>query len=195
VENEDVVGRLAAERRRTVRFLAAALVTGAVASVPMALAWIGLADPPKVEVTDQGAFLGEFELGQLVDQPAWLIVVGLVAGLGLGFAAAALAPRHPVTAVVGVLLCTTTASVLAGWLGHHVFGPNREEQLASAQVGDVVQVEVTAGTRVAYLGGPVGGLAGALGAFALVWPREKVAESWPEHPLNVPNPTPGSSTV
>lgn len=176
-------------------FLVRALVVGVLASLPMALVWVQLANPPQVQVTQQGAFLGELELSRIVNQPGWLIVVGLVAGLILGFAAAAFAPRKPVTALVGVLVISTVAILMTGWLGHHVFGPDHDQQAATVQVGDYVRSEVQGGTWVAYLGGPIGGLAGALLAISALWPRDKVTQSWPKAPALVSEGTTRSSTV
>lgn len=187
--------QVTSDSRGQVVFLVRALVVGAFASVPMALAWVHLANPPQVQVTERGAFLGELELSRIVNQPGWLIVVGLVAGLILGFAAAAFAPRKPVTALAGVLIISTVAVLLTGWLGHHVFGPDRDLQAATVQVGDYVRSEVQGGTWVAYLAGPIGGLAGALLAISALWPRGKVTQSWPAAPALVSEETTRSSTV
>jgi hypothetical protein len=131
--------------------------------------WSVLADPPSALVTEQGpVFVSELDYDRQVVATLWFLTLGVLLGLVAGLVLGLLGRRLGVLLVAGVVLMTVVASGLSAWLGEHLFGPDADAALAAASVGDSVTVALTIGSDVAYLGWPVGGLAGLFVA-ALTW--------------------------
>jgi len=159
------------------------LAAGLLVAVPAGWLWIRLADPPAPTLERDRIDLGELTLDHISAITLWFFVVGLVAGLSLGVVAGLLGRRHGVVTVVAVVLMCTAAALTSAWCGEHWFGPDDpvdfvalltgdETQLEGRQVGDQLASDVSLATGMAYLGWPVGGMIGVLGAVA-GWPRNR----------------------
>jgi hypothetical protein len=142
-------------------FVAYAALAGVVLAFPAAWVWGQVADPPAGELTKTGVVLGEVQLDQQSGVTLWFLVVGAVAGFLAGLVVGWLGRRRGVVVVVAVLMLCVVGAVLSGHLGIHVFGPDEKAEAAAASVGDLVTSRLTLGTDLAYLGWPIGGLAGA----------------------------------
>jgi MFS family permease len=142
-------------------FLAYAALAGVLFAFPAAWVWAQVADPPAGELTKTGVILGEVQLNQQSEVTLWFLVVGAVAGFLAGLVVGWLGRRRGVVVVVAVLMLCAVAAVLSGYLGIHVFGPDEKAEAAAASVGDLVTSRLALGTDLAYLGWPIGGLAGA----------------------------------
>ena len=163
-------------------FLLGCGALGCVLALAAAAAWVRLADPPTARMERGGALLGEQQLDQQVGITVWFLVIGAVLGLVCGLVVAAVARRYGVLSVLGVLIACVVASLLSGWLGIHVLGPDRIAGPA-VSVGTIITSPLSIGTRVAYLGWPLGGMLGAV--LAIVW--------WPVQ--ESPGPQTPSSTI
>ena len=153
-----------------VRFVAVCTFAGALLAVPVAFAWVRLSDPPAAQLTPEGVFFGEAQLDQEVGVTLWFLALGLLAGVAAGLAVGWWGRRHGVAVVAAVVGLCIAGCAVTYVLGVHVFGPDEQEQVASARVGDFITSSVSVTSKVAYLGWPVGGLLGAMGAI-LGWPK------------------------
>lgn len=154
-------------------FILACTLAGAAVGVPGGWLWASLAGPPSAELTSDGAVFGEIQLDRQVGVTLWFVVTGAALGLLVGLAVAWRRSPYAVVAVLAVVLACVAASLSSYWTGVHVFGPDAQAQLARAKVGQRVTAPVSVGTKIAYLGWPIGGLTGALLAI-LWWPRSVV---------------------
>jgi hypothetical protein len=158
--------------RSPLLYSAGCLGAGAIAGIPAGWAWTQLASPPAGVLTSSGVVLGETELNQEVGVTMWFLLTGVTVGLLLGFLSAWRGSRYGVTAVLAVVAACFLGSLVSYWTGVHLFGPDAKAQLASAKVGQHVTTPVSVGTKIAFLGWPVGGLFGVLGAISW-WPGGK----------------------
>lgn len=152
-------------------------IAGAVLGVPAGLLWLKVADPPSAALTSTGAYFGDLERNQQVGVTLWFFVVGVALGLVAGLVVGWFGHRHGLTTVVAVLALCATAAWVTKWTGADVFGPDEQAQLADAHVGSHITLEVKLGTRIAYLGWPIGGLLGGLAAI-FGWPRQRSSLPW-----------------
>jgi hypothetical protein len=159
--NRTVTGALA--------FLAYAALVGAVLSLPAALLWNLVADPPEAAFTKQGVFLGEQQLNQQAEVSLLFLAVGFGFGLAAGLATGWLGRRRGALTVLAVLVLCAVAAVLTSYLGISVFGPDAKAQAGSADVGSLITTDLTIGSKLMYLGWPIGGMVGACVAI-MSWP-------------------------
>jgi hypothetical protein len=135
--------------------------------------WALVADPPEALVTPQGVFLtDEVSFDHQVTATLWFLAIGALLGVVAGFVTTVLGRRQGLAVVVGVLAMSAVATLLGAWLGIHVFGPDPESAVQSAQPGDTVTSALEISSAVVYLGWPIGGLAGVLLGL-VTWPAEK----------------------
>jgi uncharacterized membrane protein YeaQ/YmgE (transglycosylase-associated protein family) len=156
-------------------FVVYAALAGVVVAFPAAWVWGQVAHPPAGELTKTGLVLGEVQLNQQSGVTLWFLVVGAVAGFLAGLLVGWLGRRRGVVVVVAVVVLCVVGAWLSGYLGIHVFGPDEKAEAATASVGDLVTSRLTLGTDLAYLGWPIGGLAGA--CLALVCSPEYADDS------------------
>ncbi len=155
-----------------------ALVLGCVvAGVLLALVagwvWVAVADPPAAELTAEGGvFFGEAELDRQVGVTLWFIVVTLVFGIVSGLAVAWRSYRHGLGVVLAILAMSIVGSWLTSRFGQDLFGADPQAQLETAKPGDLITGDVSLGTRVAYLGWPIGGMIGAMAGVS-GWPKRE----------------------
>lgn len=151
------------------RLVVLALAAGVVLGVLGGYLWSVLAEPAQALVTAQGVFIAD-EVGydQQVVVTLWFLVLGGVLGAAAGFTVGLLGRRSGPLLVVAVLLLTVVGCALSVWLGVHVFGPDPKAAVASAEVGDTITAALEITSDVAYLGWPIGGLAGLIVA-VLTW--------------------------
>ena len=152
-------------------FVLVCAAIGAVLAVPAAWLWTVVADAPKGVVFEGQVFYDEVQLNVQSEVTLWFIVVGVVLGILAGLAVGLRGERHGVVTVVAVLALCAVASLVTGWLGVHVFGPDEAAQVAEVEEGGEISGAFSVDTWVAYLGWPVGGMIGALAAIA-GWPKE-----------------------
>ena len=151
-------------------FVAVCTVAGALAGIPMAAAWVRVSDPPAARLTPDGVLFGEAQLDQEVGVTLWFLSLGLLAGLVAGLVVGWLGRRHGVVTVAAVVALCLAGCAVTYLLGVHVFGPDEQQQVASARPGDLITSSVSVTSKVVYLGWPVGGLLGAMGGI-LGWPK------------------------
>jgi hypothetical protein len=149
------------------------LLAGAAAGIPGALLWTKLASPPSGVLTSSGVVFGETQLNQDVGVTIWFLVTGVAVSFVVGLLSAWRGSRYGVPVVLAVVLACGVASLVSYWMGVHVFGPDTKSQLASAKVGQQITAPLSVGTRIAFLGWPVGGLVGTLVAIWWWWPRTR----------------------
>jgi ABC-type uncharacterized transport system permease subunit len=142
-------------------FVVCAALAGVVVAFPAGWAWAHVADPPAGELTKTGVVLGELQLNQQSEVTLWFLVVGAVAGFLAGLVVGWLGRRRGVEVVVAVVALCLVGAWLSAYLGIHVFGPDEKAEALTASVGDLVTSRLTLGTDLAYLGWPIGGVAGA----------------------------------
>jgi hypothetical protein len=159
-------GRLASP----ITYVAGCLLTGAAAGVPAGWLWTRLASPANGTLTSGGVVLGETALNQEVGVTMWFLLTGVAVGLLVGLVFSWRGSRYGVTVVVAVALACCLGSLVSYWTGVHLFGPDAKTELASARVGQHIAVPLSVGTKIAFLGWPVGGLSGVLVAISR-WPR------------------------
>lgn len=150
-----------------VTFVLLAIAVGIVLGVAGGYLWSVVSDPPLGIVTDQGVFLvEEAAYDQQSTMTLWFLVTG--AGLGLlgGLLAGWRGARYGVTSVIAVLALSAVAAAVAAWTGIHLFGPDFDAARDAAANGESVTTALDVGSFVAYLGWPIGGLVGVLGAVA-----------------------------
>ncbi len=165
-------------------FAAGCMVAGAALAMGAAAIWARLADPPAATLTRQGSFLGEQQLDQQVGVTLWFLVISVAFGVVSGLVVGVVGRRHGVTTVVAALLLAVVGAALSAWLGTSVFGPDEAAQLSDAGVGDLITSKLTITTDLAYLGWPIGSLAGVITGIA----------AWPSRPKPLMD-LPASSTV
>jgi hypothetical protein len=167
------LGTSAQERGRLaspISYVAGCLLTGAAAGVPAGWLWTRLASPANGIITSGGVVLGETALNKEVGVTMWFLITGVAVGLLVGLVFSWRGARYGVTVVVAVALACCLGSLVSYWTGVHLFGPDAKTELASARVGQHIAVPVSVGTKIAFLGWPVGGLFGVLVAISR-WPR------------------------
>lgn len=153
--------------RAVLVLLGACAVAGALLAPLVAWLWVVLSDPPQVPLADGGGlYLGEQALNQEAGITLWFFVLGVGFGAVAGLVVGWMGQRFGWFTVVAVLVLGTVAAFLTMYLGVHVFGPDPKEEVVGARVGDLIRVGVSVQTRVAYLGWPIGALAGALAAIS-----------------------------
>lgn len=140
--------------------------------------WTRLSDPPAGTVTPTGVSFGETELDQQVGVTMWFLVIGFALCVVAGFVLAWQGFHHGVATVLAVVVACVVAGLVCYWIGLHVLAPDTKAEFAAAKVGQRIATPVAIGTKIAFLGWPVGGLAGALTAM-LWWPRTQAATSVP----------------
>lgn len=169
---------------RAAGLLGLCLLLGAALGPLAAWIWVSLADPPRVALSsDGGLYLGEQALDRQSGVTLWFLVVGGCFGVVAGLAVCWFGRRSGWWSVVGVLGLCAVGAVVSRYLGVHVFGSDPAVAAGGAQVGDLVQLGVQVDTWVAYLGWPIGGLLGALGAISC-WDR---SQRQPQ--MTLPSPT------
>jgi hypothetical protein len=157
--------------RAILALLGGCAVIGALLSPLAGWLWVTLADPPQVPLAAGGGiFLGEEALDQRSGITMWFFVIGLGLGAVAGLAVGWWGRRFGWLAVVGVLVLCGVATLASRYLGVHVFGSDPSSEAAGASVGDLIRIDVSLETWVAYLGWPIGGLLGALAAIS-AWGR------------------------
>jgi len=112
------------------------------------------------------------------------VSVGAAFGVAAGLAVGWFGRRYGWPAVLGVLMLCVVGAVGSRYLGIHVLGPDARAEAAQARVGTPIQVGVGLDTWVAYLGWPIGGMAGVLAAIS----------GW-SHIESPPRTTPPSPTL
>jgi hypothetical protein len=156
----------ATEQERRVRswrgYAVGCLLTAAAAGVPGALLWTKLASPPAGVLTSTGVVFGETQLNQDVEVTMWFLATGVAVSFVVGLLSALRGSRYGVPVVLVVVVACCVGSLVSYWLGVHVFGPDTKAELASAKVGQHITAPLSVGTRIAFLGWPVGGLVGTL---------------------------------
>lgn len=146
-------------------------VAGVIAAFPAAALWVWLADPPVVTVTSSGAFFGEAELNQQSEVTLWFLAIGTLLGLVSGLIVGAAGNRHGAVTVLAVLVLCTVATAVSAYVGITVWGPDAPSQADTGPgVGAVVESRLEIDSVIAYLGWPIGGLAGAVAAITR-WAR------------------------
>lgn len=174
-----------AERRpwylaTAVRVLVVSGLAGAVLAFPAAWLWVRLSDPPAVPLgSDGGLLLGEQTLDQLAGATLWFFVIGLAFGVAAGIAVGWFGRSSGWIVVVAIVLLSGIGALLSHYLGVHVFGPDQRAEAAAAAPGDLVTLTIQTGTRIAYLGWPIGGLAGVIAAISCWRPEEEPQPSVP----------------
>jgi hypothetical protein len=153
-------------------FVVASALLGAVLSVPAALVWNKIADPPQAPLTKQGAFLGEVGLNQQAEVTLWFLVVGLAFGLVAGLVVGWFGQRRGSVTVVAVVVLCAVATALTAYLGISVFGPDAKAQAAHAAIGSLITSNLSIGSKLVYLGWPIGGMVGACVAI-FMWPERQ----------------------
>ncbi|MGH3631959.1 MAG: hypothetical protein ACRDRL_31525 [Sciscionella sp.] len=154
------------------RWLVGCALVGVVLAFLGGWLWVRLGNPPQAPVVSGGASvgasLGELQISELAKTTVWFLVIGAVLGALAGLAVGWLGRRRGVWAVFGLLALCGAATVLSWVFGQYLFGADLDAQLQHAAVGSMVRLGVSLGTPVAYLGWPIGGLAGVLAA-AFFW--------------------------
>lgn len=157
--------------RGVVQLFGIVVVLGLLLGVLAGWLWVSLSTPPRVRLAPNGgAYLGEVALNQQSGVTMWFLAIGVVLGLVVGVLVSWFGQRFGWVAVLAVLVVCVVASLVSRYFGVHVFGADAASEAASAHPGDLIRLGVTLDTRIAYLGWPIGGLLGALGAIAC-WGR------------------------
>ena len=169
--------------RRVVGLFGCCALVGAALAPAAGWVWVSVANPPTVPLASNGGlYLGEQALNQQVGVTLWFLVVGAGFGAVAGLVVGWFGQRFGWRTVFAVLVLCVIGSVGSRYLGVHVFGPDQRAEATGATVGTPVQLSVQLDTWVAYLGWPIGGLLGVLGAIA-GWSR---SESPPQTPPQSP---------
>jgi hypothetical protein len=150
-------------------FVLKASVAGAALAVPAAWVWASVADPPRAVLTARGVSFGESQLNQQSEITLWFLVVGLAFGTAAGLATGLLGRRRGLDTVAAVAALCLVGAALTAFLGISVFGPDAEADLARSTVGESVTSDLRVDSLLAYLGWPIGGLAGLCVAI-YTWP-------------------------
>ena len=157
----------------------ACAVAGAALALVAGWAWVTVSDPPSAELTAQGGiFVGEAEYDQQVGVTLWFIVVTLLFGVISGLAVAWRGYRHGLVVVLAILAMSIGGSLLTARFGIDLFSADPRAQLATAKPGDLITSEVNIGTKIAYLGWPIGGMIGAMAGVS-GWPKRETRPSMP----------------
>jgi hypothetical protein len=144
-------------------FSLASILGGVVIGFAGGAVWAAVADPPMALYSRRGVyFTGEVSYDHRVVVTLWFLVVGLVGGVVGGLVVGWLGRRHGAVTVVAALSMSAAAAGISAWSGIHAFGPDVSSQLADATFGDMIQTALTITSDVAYLGWPIGALAGVL---------------------------------
>jgi hypothetical protein len=150
-------------------FVVKASLAGAVLAVPAAWIWASVANPPRAELTTRGVSLGESQLNQQSEITLWFLVVGFAVGAAAGLVAGLVGRRRGVATVAAVVAMCLVGAALTAFLGISVFGPDAEAELARSAVGESITSDLRVDSLLAYLGWPIGGLAGLCVAI-YTWP-------------------------
>jgi hypothetical protein len=168
--------------QRVARLIGACVLVGAVLAPFAAWAWVRLADPPTVRLaSNRGLYLGEQALNQQSGVTVWFLLVGAGFGAVAGLAVGRFGQRFGWPVVVAVLVLCAVGSLGTRYLGVHAFGADPRAAAAHAAVGTRIRLGVGLDTWVAYLGWPIGGIVGALGAIA-GWSRAEMPPNTPPSP-------------
>ncbi|MGH3500601.1 MAG: hypothetical protein ACRDQA_06850 [Nocardioidaceae bacterium] len=175
-------------RRRgdgVVVFFVACVVAGLVLAALGGWAWSHFGDPPTAQLTSAGqVYLGEEGLNQKVEVTLWFMAIGALLGLVAGLLTGWLGRRYGWLTVVGALLMCAIATVGSALLGQYVLGADPEAQAAHAQVGNTITFGLSLDTYLAYLGWPIGGMVGVIGAI-FTWPTHQKSPFVPPSSTNV----------
>ncbi len=169
---------------RSLVFVVGCIAAGAVVAFPAAALWVWLADPPAIKVTEAGAFFGEAELNSQVEVTLWFLAIGVLLGLVCGLVVGAVGNRHGAVTVLAVLVLCAVASGISAYVGTAVWGPSGPSKSDRPLPGDLFESKLQIGSKIAYLGWPIGGLVGAVAAITR-WPRIE----------NSPTPATPSDTI
>jgi hypothetical protein len=141
--------------------------SGALLSLFVGWLWVTVANPPAAPLAPGGGvFLGEEALNRQSGVTLWFFMLGVGFGAAVGLVVGWIGQRYGWVAIIAVLLLCVVATILTRYLGVHLYGPDPRSEAADAKVGDLIQLDVSVDTWVAYLGWPIGGLVGVLGAIA-----------------------------
>jgi hypothetical protein len=163
-------------------FLLACGLAGVAMGVVTGWLWDRLADVPRGLFFEGEIYYDESQLNVQSEVTMWFFAIGVILGIAVGLGAGLLGRRHGVVTVAAVLLLSLLATVVGAWCGIHWFGPDVEAAKAAASDGDELTGGLEIATWVAYLGWPIGGLAGLLVAIA-AWPRERAYQFAANPPL------------
>lgn len=150
-------------------FVLKASLAGAVLAVPAAWIWARVADPPQAELTARGVSLGESQLNQQSEITLWFLVVGLAVGTAAGLSTGLLGRCRGMVTVAAVVVMCLVGAALTAFLGISVFGPDAEADIAHSVIGESIMSDLRVDSLLAYLGWPIGGLAGLCLAI-YTWP-------------------------
>jgi hypothetical protein len=138
--------------------LGALLLLGALCG----LLWWLLVDPAQFTKTARGGAMAENDLGKKFNADAWFVVIGLLAGLLAGLVLSAWRSRDALL-TSGLLLVGSVLAAGTMLAVGHLLGPSgTEAALRAAAVGGRVPEPLGVDTALAWLGWPVGVLAGTL---------------------------------
>lgn len=152
---------------RVCALFGACALAGAVLALLAAWLWVTLSNPPRVPLAAHGGiFLDEQALNQQSGVTLWFFVIGVGFGTVSGLVVGWLGQRFGWLTVLAVLLLCVVGSLASGYVGMHVLGADPRAEATGAQVGDLIRINVSLDTRVAYLGWPIGGLVGVLAAIS-----------------------------
>lgn len=154
---------------RITGFAALALGVGAAAGV----IWWAVVDLTTYRVNSEGgAATSERGLSEFISGDAWFALIGVVAGLGLGFLGWRLFRRLGWPVVLVVVLSAVAAELVC-WLVGFRLGPGAfEPRLAAADAGDLVPIELTLRAKASLLIWPFFAVIPILLGSSLGWDEE-----------------------
>jgi hypothetical protein len=144
-----------------------------VAAVVIGLLLPHVADLAEAVRTADGVVTSEVEVGKRFEDDGWLVVLGGLAGLGLGMGLQLWRRTHEVVTLVAIVASALSAALLAGWIAETTGPGDAMRVLAEAKVGATARVPVEIDSRVAYLVWPLAGALGALVTLVALPAREE----------------------
>jgi len=151
-------------RSRVARDVALVVLVHLAVAVAIGLLVPHLADLPQVVRTADGISSTEVEVTKRFDDDGWLIVLGVVAGLLLGWVLQRWRGTHEVVTLLAIALAAFLGALLAGWVAEATGPADAAAVLADASVGTTATMPVVIDSRVAYLVWPLASVLGALAA-------------------------------
>jgi hypothetical protein len=164
-----------------------AVLTGyVVAGVAGGVLWWLLAPTPTFVKLRSGGAMDEVQLSREFGIVGWYLVLGVVLGFVLGAALTWWRDRDPLLTSGLLLLGSAVAAALAALLGHQLGPADPATVLGAVRVGAHVpdQLHVAGAVWPAFLGWPVGSLAGAFVVLLAGISDETAGDSpgWPSAP-------------